>query len=214
MPQYAAYGDGISGFAPKQHITHGSKCSRLLVSNLVEQCRRQKHGRHALLPQVSDEVGQRQQQFLRNAYQLPAMQQRAPNLKRSRVKRGIGNVRQAIVGTKLNIVGMENQPVNGLLRDDDTLGLPGRAGGVHHVSDIGGGGLVVRILVVGGGNSDGGGIQIDRACLRRQMVTDLRHQDVVREYDGCADVGEHKSQSLGGIGGIQRDVDPTRLDDG
>ena len=81
----------------------------------------------------------------RSKNQAAAVQQRAPNLEGGSVEREWSELQEHLVGREAGEGVVLDQPRDGPMRHQHTLGIAGRAGGVHHVGQVFGSAVVPEI---------------------------------------------------------------------
>ena len=145
----------------------------------------------------------------RHTDQLRAGDQRAPQLVRRRIERGVGNEADMIGGRELDIIGVADQPHDRLMRNADAFGQAGRAAGIDQVGQMlgcdrrrgFGGGLLgdLRPVLIHQDQRRGNFGQQRALFLAGQQRPDLRILD-------------HELDARGGIAWIERHVRATGLE--
>ena len=141
-----------------------------------------------------------------------AVEQSAPDLERGGIEGGIGGLRDAVIGSDVDVVGVAHEANDGAVRDNDTFGLAGGAGGVH---EVGGrvGGSVGEIEAECG---EGCGKLVDEDDGSFRGGGGRATGGIGRVCDDGADtgIGQHVCDPIERVGGIEGKIGSACLEGG
>ena len=123
--------------AARQQLPQRFQIIRAFIHHEMEQAGRQPQCSDPMLANGLPDFSER---WLAGRQQddAPAVEQRAPQFKRGRIKRERRDVQQRLVLIQRNVIGPFDQPCHASVRHQDALGLARRAGGVVQVCRVNG----------------------------------------------------------------------------
>ena len=182
----------VHGLAAEQQVAQSGEGVRRLLGHGVEQGRGEEHRGDAALGQPRREVGGMERLVAADDGEAGAGQQRRPDLEGGGVEGRGRHLRHHVVRGQAHIVGVEQQVEDGAVAHHHSLG---GAGGARGVDDI------------------GQGVRGNLRERPRQLLAVLL-QDLAGEEDRGPGVLQQGLSALLRMGGIERQVGGTGLEDG
>jgi hypothetical protein len=200
----------VDRLAAEQHVLDAGKSCGLRANDRVEEGRGHEQRSDSVVAKAGAEFFRIQRDLAPQEHEARAVEKRAPDLERRRIERRIGNLRDAVAGIELDVVGAADEAGDATMRHHHPFGLAGRSRRVDDVGKRIRGCGRRRIGIVPSRDLRRVAIDArDATAVRRQV----REMGAFRDQDPDGRVLQHERETLRWIVGIERHIGSARLED-